>query len=76
MSSFAKINTLSTAGSDGIKKVLRTKPVYYIPVKTTLKIVEEQKIISSSARQDIPIDEWIMPVQPQGYLSAKQYDIF
>lgn len=75
MSSLAKTNALAATGSVEIRNAVRTKPIYYLPVNTTTTIREEQKNIAS-ARQDIPIDKWIMPVQPQGYLSAKQYDIF
>lgn len=75
MLSLAKTNTLVTPDSLEIKNTLRPRTVYYLPVNTRTKIREEQKN-TSSTKQDIPIDKWTMPVQPQGYLSAKQHDIF
>lgn len=76
MSSLAKTNTLATIRSVEIKNIPRLKPAYYIPVNAEPKIPEDHKVTPLSSRQDIPIDKWIMPVQPQGYLSAKQHDIF
>ena len=75
MSSLAKTNRLVAPGSVEIKNIIRPGTIYYLPANTKTKIRDEQKNISS-AKPDIPIDKWIMPVQPQGYLSAKQHDIF
>lgn len=66
---------LVTPGSVEIKSILRPGTFYYLPVNNKPKIPEELKS-ASATKQDIPIDKWIMPVQPQGYLSAKQHDIF
>ena len=75
MSSLAKTNTLVAPGSVEIKNILRPGTFYYLPVNNKPKIREELKT-TSGGKQDIPINKWVMPVQPQGYLSAKQHDIF
>ena len=76
MSSLAKTTSLSLTSSIETKSVPRIKPAYYIPLYTKLNIAGEQNIITSQTMEEIPIDKWTMPVQPQGYLSAKQHDIF
>ena len=76
MSFLAKTTSLSLTSSIETKGIPRIKPVYYIPLHTKLNIADEQKAIAPQTMQEIPIDKWTMPVQPQGYLSAKQHDIF
>ena len=75
MSSPAKTNTLVTPGHVETESILRPGTFYYLPVNNKPKIREERKS-AAATKQEIPIDKWIMPVQPQGYLAAKQHDIF
>ncbi len=74
MSLLAKTNLLSPSSvNTEIKLPLHPKVISFFPANSQKKPAELKNI--SSTQQDIPINKWIMPAQPQGYLSAKTHDI-
>ena len=70
----AKTDAPTLPGIIDSEPTLPRRPISYLPANRQKKLVEQKNITSTN--QDIPINKWVMPAQPQGYLSARQHDIF
>jgi len=47
-----------------------------VPVSRRLLYISPVKSQPRKEEEDIPMDKWIMPPQPQGYLKGTEYDFF